>query len=98
VRGSIDLRTLPPTGSLANERRYLGELSGSFDPDGVLSLQGPTRLVLPSGAVVDSGVIRDWRTRLVNGVQEGTFSHVFSPNESWETAGTVMWNGLVLKK
>ena len=98
VRGSLDLRTFPPTGSLASPRQYVGDLAGAFDAAGVLTLSGPTRIVLAGGAVVDSGVVTEWSTRIASGAQGGSFSHVFPPTESWQTTGTVKWTGMTLKK
>jgi hypothetical protein len=101
VRGSLDLQTVPgPSSPNVSPQHYRGDLTGTFDADGVLSLQGPTRIVL-SVAVgeLDSGVIQDWRTHVTSGVQEGTFSHVFPPTESFvTTTGTVKWTSMTLKK
>lgn len=69
---------------------FWGTLSGAFDAEGVLLMQGRS----PSG----SYAIPDWRTRIVGGTQEGSFSQVWPPVEHWDKAGIIRWYSLALKK
>lgn len=69
---------------------FWGTLSGVFDAEGVLSMQGRS----PSG----SNWIPDWRTKIVGGTQEGSFSQVWPPVEHWDKTGIISWDSLALKK
>ena len=101
VRGSLDLRTVPPTDNPvgAGPQRYIGELSGSFDSEGVLTLRGPTKRESALG-FVDIGIVQEWRTRITANGQEGTFSHVFppSPSDPSHRTGKVNWTAMTLRK
>ena len=102
VRGSLDLRTVPPPNSQlgGGPQHYVGELSGSFDSEGVLSLEGPTKRDSPPLGWIDLGIVQEWRTRITANGQEGAFSHVFppSPSDRFPRTGKVNWTAMTLRK
>ena len=100
VRGSLDLRTVPPVGNSvgANPQHYVGELSGSFDSEGVLSLQGPSKRDSPPLGWIELGIIQEWFTRITANGQEGSFSHVFPSSDPRFRTGKVNWTAMNLRR
>lgn len=96
VRGSLDLRTVPPPNNPfgADPQHYIGEVSGSFDSEGVLSLQGPTKRDSPPLGWIELGIVQEWRTRVTANGQEGSFSHVFPSSDPRFRTGKVNWTAM----
>lgn len=76
----------------------MGELSGTFDSDGVLSLEGPTKRDSPPLGLIDLGIVQEWRARITANGQEGTFSHVLPPSQPIFRTGVVNWTAMTLRK
>lgn len=101
VRGSLDLQTVPPPqlGPPVYAVRYVGELSGTVDSAGVLTLDGPTRRLPAPDLSVDAGEIRHWSTRVADGVQAGTFAQAFpDPLDTPPSTGFIRWTGVSLRR
>ncbi len=99
VQGSLDLRTVPSLGPPAYPAHYVGDLSGSVAPDGLLRLSGPTRWVPLPDTAVDRSEVRDWNTRVLDGVQTGTFSQAFpTPLYTPPFTGMVKWAAVSLRR